>query len=197
MTKKRRFELVEGSSSKFWEIAVDGETMSVCYGRIGTDGTAKDKTFASAAEAEREASKLVAEKTKKGYAEVSSAGAAKPAKAEDEAKPAKAKAAKVEAEDEAKPAKAKAAKTKPAKTEVPKAGSPEVEALLEAIRKKHREIAAQLRAPASAEALELLRARGYRRACSTSTRSTTARRRSSSARTGCCRSRRSRRGAPR
>lgn len=169
MTEKRRFELVEGSSSKFWEIAVDGETMSVCYGRIGTDGTAKDKTFASAAEAEREASKLVAEKTKKGYAEVSSAGAAKAAEVEAEAKPAKAKAAKTtaaDAEEPAKPAKAKKTKAadgegpaKPAKTAVPKAGSAEVEALLAAIRKKHREIAAQLRAPASAEALELLRAR--------------------------------------
>ncbi|PCC73517.1 WGR domain-containing protein [Nannocystis exedens] len=58
MTEKRRFELVEGSASKFWGITVEGKSMSVCYGRIGTAGSAKDKAFASEAEAEREAAKL-------------------------------------------------------------------------------------------------------------------------------------------
>src|SRR6185503_17897745 len=70
MASKRRFEFVEGGSSKFWEVEVEGPRMTVCFGRVGTAGSPKDKTFASAAESEREAAKLIAEKTKKGYVEV-------------------------------------------------------------------------------------------------------------------------------
>ncbi len=65
----RRFEFVEGKSSKFWEVSVDGCEMTVRYGRIGTAGTSKVKSFADAAAARREADKLIAEKTGKGYVE--------------------------------------------------------------------------------------------------------------------------------
>ncbi|PZO78168.1 MAG: dihydrolipoamide acetyltransferase [Mesorhizobium amorphae] len=63
-----RYELVEGSSAKFWEVGVDGTTLSVRFGRIGTSGQTKEKTFDSAALADKEMAKLVKEKTGKGYA---------------------------------------------------------------------------------------------------------------------------------
>jgi predicted DNA-binding WGR domain protein len=69
----RRFELIEGSSSKFWEIAVSGTAYTVTYGRIGTAGQSKTKKVKDAA---KEAAALVAEKLKKGYAEIKKGGAA-------------------------------------------------------------------------------------------------------------------------
>lgn len=72
----RRFELVEGSSSKFWEVAVDGSDVTVRFGRIGTAGQTKTKSFADAAAARREHDKLVSEKTGKGYAQVGVAAGA-------------------------------------------------------------------------------------------------------------------------
>ena len=65
----RRFELIEGTSSKFWEVAVNGVEVTVRYGRIGSAGQAKVKSFADAAAAQAHAAKLVAEKTKEGYVE--------------------------------------------------------------------------------------------------------------------------------
>lgn len=66
----RRFEFNDGKSQKFWEIALEGDSFSVRYGRIGADGQSSTKTYASAADAEKEANKLIASKVKKGYAEV-------------------------------------------------------------------------------------------------------------------------------
>lgn len=40
------------------------------FGKIGTDGQEKTKDFASDALAQKDADKLIAEKTKKGYEEV-------------------------------------------------------------------------------------------------------------------------------
>ena len=65
----RRFELSDGTSSKFWEIELSGQRHTVRYGRIGTDGQAKTKDFADEGAARRDADKLIEEKTKKGYAE--------------------------------------------------------------------------------------------------------------------------------
>jgi DNA ligase 1 len=48
---------------------VDGCEVTVRYGRIGADGTRKVKTFADAADAQRDADKLIVEKTGKGYVE--------------------------------------------------------------------------------------------------------------------------------
>lgn len=67
---RRRFELVEGTSSKFWEIEVNESEMTVCFGRIGTAGQTKRKSLPSAAAAKEEADKLIAEKTRKGYREI-------------------------------------------------------------------------------------------------------------------------------
>jgi len=68
----RHFEFVEGKSSKFWEISVEGCEVTVRYGRIGAAGSSKVKTFADAAAAQRDADKLIAEKTSKGYVETGS-----------------------------------------------------------------------------------------------------------------------------
>lgn len=62
-----RYEFKDGSSQKYWEVAVEGETLTVRYGRIGTDGQVKAKAFGDAAAAEKEKAKLVREKTGKGY----------------------------------------------------------------------------------------------------------------------------------
>ena len=51
----RRFEFVEGTSSKFWEVQVEDKTVTVRYGRIGAAGTAKPKEFASVEKAKAEA----------------------------------------------------------------------------------------------------------------------------------------------
>lgn len=66
----RRFEFSDGTSDKFWEIAVEGETYTVRYGRKGTDGQTSTKVFGSPAEAEKKAASAIAGKVKKGYLEV-------------------------------------------------------------------------------------------------------------------------------
>lgn len=78
----RRFELVEGSSSKFWQIERRGNELDLAWGRIGTAGQSQTKSFPTEAKAEAEHDKLVAEKTKKGYGEVGAvASTPKPAPA--------------------------------------------------------------------------------------------------------------------
>lgn len=69
----RRFELVEGKSAKFWEIARQGKEVTVRFGRIGTNGQSQMKSFADENAAEQHAQKLIAEKTEKGYEEVTGA----------------------------------------------------------------------------------------------------------------------------
>ncbi len=81
---ERVFEFVEGTSSKFWAITTDGVSHTVRYGKIGTAGQSKTKTFADAAAAAHDAGKLVAEKTGKGYVET---GAGAPAPTPAAAKP--------------------------------------------------------------------------------------------------------------
>ena len=65
----RRFEFVEGNSSKFWEVNQAGSSVTVCFGRIGTQGQTQTKSFTDQAAAQHHAEKLIAEKTKKGYVE--------------------------------------------------------------------------------------------------------------------------------
>ncbi len=65
----RRFEFVSGTSNKFWEIQVNVNEHTVCYGRIGTNGSSKTKSFADAGAAEKDAERLIRQKTKKGYEE--------------------------------------------------------------------------------------------------------------------------------
>ncbi|MDX2090174.1 MAG: WGR domain-containing protein [Kofleriaceae bacterium] len=67
----RRFEFQGGGSSKFWTVSTKGSTLSVTFGRIGTAGQTKDKSYASNAAASAAMEKLVEEKTAKGYVEAS------------------------------------------------------------------------------------------------------------------------------
>lgn len=71
----RRFEFVDGNSSKFWMPEVQGATFIVTYGRIGTAGQRKEKAFPDEEAALREYNKKVAEKVREGYAEVSTGDA--------------------------------------------------------------------------------------------------------------------------
>ena len=68
-SEPRYFELSDGKSSKFWEISIDDNEVTVRYGRIGTNGTTKVKEHASAAVAQKEYDKLISEKEGKGYTE--------------------------------------------------------------------------------------------------------------------------------
>jgi uncharacterized protein (TIGR02996 family) len=81
MASATRYELSEGNSNKFWEIQLEGSSFTTTYGRIGANGQTTSKSFGSPAEAKKEHDKLVAEKTKKGYALVSGKAAAAPAEA--------------------------------------------------------------------------------------------------------------------
>jgi predicted DNA-binding WGR domain protein len=108
---RREFQFSEGSSNKFWAIEVDGTSQKVHFGRVGTSGQAQTKVFGSEDEAKKATDKLIAEKVKKGYKEVTtgtkSTGTpmAKVKKVDDEAaeeKP-KGKAAKVAEPEESKP----------------------------------------------------------------------------------------------
>src|SRR5690242_367340 len=67
----RRFEYVEGTSSKFWEIALDGSAFTVTYGKLGAAGTTQTKSWPTDEKAKAEHDKLIKEKTGKGYVEVS------------------------------------------------------------------------------------------------------------------------------
>ncbi|MBD2701092.1 WGR domain-containing protein [Spirosoma sp. BT702] len=56
-----------GSAHKFYEVVVDGTTVVITYGRIGTDGSASTQTLSTEAEAEKFAQKKISEKKRKGY----------------------------------------------------------------------------------------------------------------------------------
>lgn len=73
-----RYELSDGSSNKFWEIALDGSSLTLRWGRVGTSGRTKSQSFASSAEAKAAYEKLVAEKVAKGYGELASGTEPKP-----------------------------------------------------------------------------------------------------------------------
>jgi uncharacterized protein (TIGR02996 family) len=75
-----RYEFQEGTSSKFWEIDLLGKSFTTKFGKIGSNGQTKIKDHASEAAAKAEYEKLIAEKTKKGYALVGGGKSAKPAK---------------------------------------------------------------------------------------------------------------------
>jgi predicted DNA-binding WGR domain protein len=66
----RYFEFIGGSSKKYWHVTVDGCALVVSFGRIGTAGQLKRKTFPNEAMARHEAESLIREKLGKGYQEV-------------------------------------------------------------------------------------------------------------------------------
>lgn len=65
-----RLELVEGTSKKFWEAELDGASVTVRWGRLGTDGQSKKHSFRDARAARAEHDALVESKLKKGYRRV-------------------------------------------------------------------------------------------------------------------------------
>ena len=68
-TKPRYFEFVEGNSSKFWEVSHAGNAMTTRWGRIGSAGQSKTKTFADEQAAANAVALLIEEKTDDGYIE--------------------------------------------------------------------------------------------------------------------------------
>ncbi|WP_342152887.1 DUF4132 domain-containing protein [Methylorubrum sp. SB2] len=88
----QRYELTAGSSSKFWEAGTEGSVLTVRFGRLGTQGQSKAKTFSDAAAAQAELARLVREKTAKGYHPSGAAASPEP----DEAPPALAETAPVQ-----------------------------------------------------------------------------------------------------
>lgn len=67
---KQRLEFDDGRTTKFWEISLSGTEHTVRFGRIGTQGQIRTKSFATAKAAENDAFKRIAEKHKKGYIQV-------------------------------------------------------------------------------------------------------------------------------
>ena len=67
--KSRYFEFVGGTSNKFWEISQSTNTVTTRWGRIGSAGQSKTKTFADEAAAANAMTALMRQKTDEGYAE--------------------------------------------------------------------------------------------------------------------------------
>ncbi len=126
-----RYELSDGSTTKFWEATLDGATLTTRWGKVGGIGhQLRTKTFADEAAARKALAKQIAEKVGQSFTLVEEAAARKKPAAKD--KP----AAKSEA----------AAKVKPAARSAPsaKAGKPAA----------RREPAAKASKPARAAATE-------------------------------------------
>ena len=66
---KTYLEYQDEKSHKFWEIEIAENSFTVSYGKVGTNGQSKTKTFADVETAEKEAKKLIEQKRKKGYEE--------------------------------------------------------------------------------------------------------------------------------
>ena len=67
-------EFEEGTSSKFWRARVEGKTLYVNYGKIGSAGQTQVKDFGDIGGATKEYDKLVREKRKKGYVDAGGGG---------------------------------------------------------------------------------------------------------------------------
>lgn len=76
-------EFAEGASSKFWRARVEGKTLYVNYGKIGSNGQTQVKELGDAGAATAEYDKLVREKRKKGYIDGTGGSGAAPADGDD------------------------------------------------------------------------------------------------------------------
>ncbi|MFD2970200.1 DUF6493 family protein [Sphingobacterium bambusae] len=65
----RHLKYIDGNSDKFWQIEQEGNTHTVTYGKNGTSGQSKTKTFDSEEASVKDAEKLTNEKIKKGYSD--------------------------------------------------------------------------------------------------------------------------------
>lgn len=77
---KSYYEFRGTTSKKFWEIDTKGKTVTVRFGKIGTDGQMTVKTFGAPDVATAHAAKVTAEKLKKGYRKLNASSAARVAK---------------------------------------------------------------------------------------------------------------------
>lgn len=63
-------------SNKFWRGRIEGSTMYINYGRVGTSGQTSVKDFGSSSEAADELAKQASGKRRKGYADAAEPAAA-------------------------------------------------------------------------------------------------------------------------
>ncbi|MFF8591097.1 DUF4132 domain-containing protein [Streptomyces sp. NPDC015220] len=69
----RRWEFTGDGSAKFWEAEAEQSSVTVRYGKVGSAGRTQLKTLDSAEAARRHLAKVIAEKERKGYREVTAA----------------------------------------------------------------------------------------------------------------------------
>jgi predicted DNA-binding WGR domain protein len=136
---RREFQFVEGSSSKFWAIELDGNRFTVTWGRIGTAGQTQTKEFSTDAEAKKQYDKMIAEKEKKGYTETAArqTSTPKPAPVSNDPKGSSTTTTTTATTTTSKPTTAKPAKTTDPKTAPPPpapAPMPAVQVTLETTR---------------------------------------------------------------
>ena len=62
----RRFELVAGTSNKYWEVSQSGTEVTVHFGRIGSAGQTQTKDYGTWEDAAERVRKLIAEKPARG-----------------------------------------------------------------------------------------------------------------------------------
>jgi len=70
MAKKRRFEMRNYQSNKFWQTWVEGSTFYAEWGPLDGDPRSQKKAFSSSWSAENHKDKKIREKENKGYIEV-------------------------------------------------------------------------------------------------------------------------------
>jgi len=68
---KRLFINQEGESNKFWSIEIFDNRFTVAFGKVGTKGRESSKEFADADTCVKEAEKLISDKKRNGYKELS------------------------------------------------------------------------------------------------------------------------------
>ncbi|WP_421080729.1 WGR domain-containing protein, partial [Serratia fonticola] len=66
----RHFEFKDDKSNKFWQIEQSDSDLNLRWGKIGTQGQSQTKSFDNEAKASAAMTKLVKEKTGKGYVEI-------------------------------------------------------------------------------------------------------------------------------
>lgn len=67
----RRFINQDNASNKFWNITTENKTQTITFGKVGTKGRELIKEFDSATACDAETQKLIGQKTKSGYVELS------------------------------------------------------------------------------------------------------------------------------
>ena len=77
-------EFEEGTSSKFWRARVEGKTLYVNYGKIGSNGQTQVKQLGDPDAAQAEYDKLVREKRRKGYVDAGGGGGGDDEEPEDQ-----------------------------------------------------------------------------------------------------------------